>query len=63
MENMSGERGFLAWFTLGLICFSLWIFRDYLHYILVAGVLAMATSHHCCSKSLFRNYPGIEAVS
>jgi predicted PurR-regulated permease PerM len=31
--------------TLALIAASMWIFADYLHYLLVAAVLALATSH------------------
>ena len=36
---------FLAALTLVLIGASLWIFATYLHYLLVGGVLALATSH------------------
>jgi predicted PurR-regulated permease PerM len=36
---------FLAAFTLALIITSLWIFSPYLHFLIVGGVLALATSH------------------
>lgn len=36
---------FLAYLTLSLIAASLWIFSPYLNYLLVAAVLALATSH------------------
>lgn len=39
------DRAFLAWLTLAFIGASLWIFKSYLHYLLVAAVLALATSH------------------
>lgn len=39
-----GDR-FLAALTLALIAASLWIFSPYLHYLLVAAVLALSTSH------------------
>jgi len=39
------DRKFLSYLTLALIVTSLWIFRSYLHYILVAAVLGLATSH------------------
>jgi predicted PurR-regulated permease PerM len=39
------DRRALAWLTLALVGASLWIFRSYLHYLLVAAVLALATSH------------------
>lgn len=38
------DSHFIALFTLALIAASLWIFSSYLNYILVAGVLALATS-------------------
>lgn len=44
-QGHSDDRKFLAWFTLALIGASLWIFKSYLHFIVVAGVLALATSH------------------
>ncbi|MGI9538279.1 MAG: AI-2E family transporter, partial [Desulfocapsaceae bacterium] len=45
MTNHIDNRKFLTWLTLALILASLWIFKSYLHYILVAAVLALATSH------------------
>ncbi len=39
------DKKFLAWFTLAMIGASMWIFKSYLHYILVAAVLSLATSH------------------
>ncbi len=44
-HNTIDDRNFLAWLTLILVCASLFIFRSYLHYLLVGAVLAMATSH------------------
>jgi len=44
-QNQIDDRNFLAWLTLFLIAASLWIFRSYLHFLLVGGVLALATSH------------------
>lgn len=45
MSTHVDNRKFLTWLTLALILASLWIFKSYLHYILVAAVLALATSH------------------
>ena len=45
MTNQVDNRTFLTWLTLALILASLWIFKSYLHFIIVAGVLALATSH------------------
>ncbi len=42
---MIDDRRFLAWLTMVLIAASLWIFKSYLHYLLVAAVLGLATSH------------------
>ena len=39
------DRRALAWLTLALVGASLWIFKSYLHYLLVAAVLALSTSH------------------
>ena len=39
------DRKFLGWLTLAMIGASLWLFKAYIHYILVAAVLALATSH------------------
>ena len=36
---------FLGWLTLAMIAASLYIFGPYLHFLLVAAVLALATSH------------------
>ena len=44
-HNYIDDRKFLAWLTLILVGASLWIFRSYLHYLLVGAVLALATSH------------------
>jgi predicted PurR-regulated permease PerM len=43
-SNSTGAR-FLAALTVALIVASLWIFSPYLHYLVVAAVLALATSH------------------
>lgn len=45
MTSRDDNRKFLTWLTLGLIFASLYIFKSYLHFILVAAVLALATSH------------------
>lgn len=42
--HIEGDR-FLAAMTLALVVASLWIFSPYLHYLLVAAVLALSTSH------------------
>jgi predicted PurR-regulated permease PerM len=39
------DQKFLAWLTFALIVASLWIFKSYLHFLVVAAVLAFATSH------------------
>ncbi len=44
-KNNIDDRKFLAWLTMALIAASLWIFKSYLHYLLVAAVLGLATSH------------------
>lgn len=43
--NHVDDRKFLAWLTLALIGASIWIFKSYIHYLLVATALALATSH------------------
>lgn len=47
MSDTTNERSsnFIALLTIGLIIASLLIFSPYLHYILVAAVLSLATSH------------------
>lgn len=45
MTTHVDNRKFLTWLTLALILASLWIFKSYLHFILVAAALALATSH------------------
>jgi predicted PurR-regulated permease PerM len=45
MAEHVDNRKFLTWLTLALILASMWIFKSYLHFILVAAVLALATSH------------------
>jgi len=42
---MMNDKNFLVWLTLVMIVASLWIFKSYLHYLLVAAVLALSTSH------------------
>ena len=44
-HNLIDDKKFLAWLTLAMIGASLWIFKSYVHYMLVAAVLALATSH------------------
>lgn len=44
-HNLKDDKKFLAWLTLAMIGASLWIFKSYVHYMLVAAVLALATSH------------------
>ena len=53
MTNHLDNKKFLTWLTLVLILATLWIFKSYLHYILVAAVLALATGH------LFKGITGI----
>ncbi|MDA9983325.1 AI-2E family transporter [Gammaproteobacteria bacterium] len=43
--NHIDDRKFLAWLTVALIGASIWIFKSYMHYLLVAAVLALSTSH------------------
>lgn len=43
-KNDEGVR-FLSYLTLGLVAASLYIFSAYLHYLLVAAVLSLCTSH------------------
>jgi predicted PurR-regulated permease PerM len=45
IHNIVNDKKFLAWFTLAMIAASLWIFKSYLHFLLVAAVLALSTSH------------------
>ncbi|MBT8354713.1 MAG: AI-2E family transporter [Desulfofustis sp.] len=45
MTKKVDNRTFLTWLTVALILASMWIFKAYLHYILVAAVLALSTSH------------------
>ncbi|RZW19048.1 MAG: hypothetical protein EX260_08620, partial [Desulfobulbaceae bacterium] len=45
MTKEVDNRTFLTWLTVALILASMWIFKAYLHYILVAAVLALSTSH------------------
>ena len=47
------DRNFLAWLTIAMIIASLFIFRSYLHYLLVAAVLALSTSHVFTSLASF----------
>lgn len=46
-ENSTRKEStqFLAYLTLVLLAASLWIFKSFLHYLIVAAVLALATSH------------------
>ena len=39
------DKNFLSWLTLAMIACSLWLFRSYLHYLVVGVVLALSTSH------------------
>ena len=39
------DKNFLGWFTLILIITSLWVFKSYFDYLIVAAVLSLATSH------------------
>jgi predicted PurR-regulated permease PerM len=48
---------FLSYLTLFLLAASLYIFSSYLHYILVAAVLALCTSHGLTSLVQFFNRP------
>ena len=44
LKSKLDDTKFLALFTLVLVATSLWVFSSYLHFILVAAVLALATS-------------------
>ena len=44
-NSVTNSANFIAALTVALIAASLWIFSSFLHYILVAAVLALATSH------------------
>jgi predicted PurR-regulated permease PerM len=44
-KRIANSARFIAALTVVLIAASLWIFSSFLHYILVAAVLALATSH------------------
>ena len=44
-SEIVNDKNFLAWLTLAMIGASLWIFKSYLHFLLVAAVLALSTSH------------------
>ncbi len=44
-KSPSASVNFIAILTITLIATSMWIFAPFLHYILVAAVLALATSH------------------
>ncbi len=44
-NGFSNSANFIAALTVAMIAASLWIFSSFLHYILVAGVLSLATSH------------------
>ncbi len=44
-KSVSESANFIAILTVALIGASLWIFAPFLHYILVAAILSLATSH------------------
>jgi len=44
-NSVTSSANFIAALTVALIAASLWIFSSFLHYILVAAVLSLATSH------------------
>jgi predicted PurR-regulated permease PerM len=44
-NSVTNSANFIAALTVALIAASLWIFSSFLHYILVAAVLSLATSH------------------
>lgn len=50
---------FLSYLTLGLLAASLYIFSSYLHYILVATVLALCTSHGLTALVHFFERPSL----
>ena len=50
---------FLSYLTLGLLAASLYIFSSYLHYILVAAVLALCTSHGLSALVQFFGRPSL----
>lgn len=54
--NQIDDRKFLTWLILVLTGASLWIFKSYLHYLVVAAVLALATSHiYIAVSGIFSN--------
>ena len=44
-NSVTSSTNFIAALAVALIAASLWIFSSFLHYILVAAVLSLATSH------------------
>ncbi len=59
-ENDEGVR-FLSYLTLFLLAASLYIFSSYLHYILVAAVLSLCTSHAYVALNIFFKSSNIPA--
>lgn len=59
MSQQADEPGvrFLSYLTLFLLAASLYIFSSYLHYILVAAVLSLCTSHGLTALVQFFNRP------
>lgn len=57
-QSDEGVR-FLSYLTLFLLASSLYIFSSYLHYILVAAVLALCTSHAFSALVLFLQKPSL----
>lgn len=44
-RSRTNDKTFLSWLTLAMIACSLWLFKSYLHYLIVGVVLALSTSH------------------
>ena len=60
MENKADEGvRFLSYLTLFLLAASLYIFSSYLHYILVAAVLSLCTSHGFIALNKFFKSSGL----
>jgi predicted PurR-regulated permease PerM len=53
LKQKLDDSKFLAMLTLVLVATSLWVFSSYLHYILVAAVLALATSQVSATLTRF----------
>jgi predicted PurR-regulated permease PerM len=68
LEKVSQDRTFIVWLTLALLAAAFYMFRPYINFILVAAVLALATSHAhlaltaLCEKVLRPAFVGVNAT-